>query len=87
MATLETVSACSHKMGYLNIKYLIGHIWEEPLTGNHLLVLLSQAQLVSGSKTPYLKEMPGSILYKGSVMKCSWMSTKKINLAQTLLIT
>eukprot|EP00957_Ditylum_brightwellii_P200606 15292961-Ditylum_brightwellii.AAC.1 len=41
--------------GYLNIKYLIGQIQEESLTGNHLLVLLSQAQLVSKSKAPYLK--------------------------------
>ena len=36
---------------------MIGHIWEESLTGNHLLVLLSQAQLVSRSKTSYLKEI------------------------------
>eukprot|EP00957_Ditylum_brightwellii_P126473 9640752-Ditylum_brightwellii.AAC.1 len=44
------------EQGYFNIKYLIGHIWEEPLTGNHILVLLSQAQCMSRSKTPYLKE-------------------------------
>eukprot|EP00957_Ditylum_brightwellii_P047254 3589188-Ditylum_brightwellii.AAC.1 len=45
------------KNGYLNIKYLIGHIWEESLTRNYLLVLLSWVQLVSRSKTPYLKEV------------------------------
>eukprot|EP00957_Ditylum_brightwellii_P160344 12206056-Ditylum_brightwellii.AAC.1 len=45
------------EQGFLSIKYLIGHIREGSLTGNHLLVLVSQAQLVSGSSFPYLEEV------------------------------
>eukprot|EP00957_Ditylum_brightwellii_P064281 4878282-Ditylum_brightwellii.AAC.1 len=42
------------EQGYLSIKYLTGHICEDSLTGNHLLVLVSQAPFVSGSFFLYL---------------------------------
>eukprot|EP00957_Ditylum_brightwellii_P180548 13753121-Ditylum_brightwellii.AAC.1 len=37
------------EQGYLSIKFLLGHIREESLPGKHIMVLLSQAQLVGRS--------------------------------------
>eukprot|EP00957_Ditylum_brightwellii_P119330 9103394-Ditylum_brightwellii.AAC.1 len=45
------------EQGYLNIKHLLGHLQEESLTRQHFMVLLSQAQLISGSARPYLSKV------------------------------
>eukprot|EP00957_Ditylum_brightwellii_P203971 15337007-Ditylum_brightwellii.AAC.1 len=45
------------EQGYLSIKFLLGHIRESSLTGRHLMVLLSQVQLVSRCTTPYLEDI------------------------------
>eukprot|EP00957_Ditylum_brightwellii_P154746 11778046-Ditylum_brightwellii.AAC.1 len=45
------------EQGYLNIKFLLGHLRENSLVGQHLMILLSQANTVSGSATSYLEEV------------------------------
>eukprot|EP00957_Ditylum_brightwellii_P000330 25671-Ditylum_brightwellii.AAC.1 len=45
------------EQGYLSIKHFLGHLQEESLTGQHFMVLLSQAQLISGSARPYLNKV------------------------------
>eukprot|EP00957_Ditylum_brightwellii_P100706 7674472-Ditylum_brightwellii.AAC.1 len=58
------------EQGYLSIKYFLGHVQEESLTGQHFMVLLSQAQLASGSKHPYLYEEESNKEY----VSHSWLS-------------
>eukprot|EP00957_Ditylum_brightwellii_P182434 13897479-Ditylum_brightwellii.AAC.2 len=51
------------EQGYLSIKHLLGHLREESLTGQHFMVLLSQAQLISGGARPYLSEVESNKEY------------------------
>eukprot|EP00957_Ditylum_brightwellii_P043678 3310964-Ditylum_brightwellii.AAC.1 len=45
------------EQGYLSIKFLLGHLRENSLTGQHLIVLLSQVNTVSGSSTSFWEEV------------------------------
>eukprot|EP00957_Ditylum_brightwellii_P020763 1565339-Ditylum_brightwellii.AAC.1 len=45
------------EQGYLAIKHFIGHVQEEPLTGDQIIIALSKAQLISGSGHPLLEEV------------------------------
>eukprot|EP00957_Ditylum_brightwellii_P201726 15326938-Ditylum_brightwellii.AAC.1 len=51
------------EQGYQSIKHLLGHLQEESLTGQHFMVLLSQAQLISGSAQPYLSKVKSNKEY------------------------
>eukprot|EP00957_Ditylum_brightwellii_P179150 13648523-Ditylum_brightwellii.AAC.1 len=51
------------EQAYLSIKYLLGHLRESSLTGQHFMVLLSQVQLVSGNARPYLSEVKSNKEY------------------------
>eukprot|EP00957_Ditylum_brightwellii_P010357 783257-Ditylum_brightwellii.AAC.1 len=42
---------------YLSVKHLLGHLRKQSVPRRHFMVLLSQAQLVSGSAQPYLGEV------------------------------
>eukprot|EP00957_Ditylum_brightwellii_P034877 2643100-Ditylum_brightwellii.AAC.1 len=44
------------EQGYLVIKHFVGHVQEETLTGDQIIVALSKAQLISGSGHPLLEE-------------------------------
>eukprot|EP00957_Ditylum_brightwellii_P197303 15031849-Ditylum_brightwellii.AAC.1 len=44
------------EQGYLALKHLIGHIQGETIVGLQLMIALSFAQVVSGSRFVYLKE-------------------------------
>ena len=45
------------QQGYLALKHLLGHIRESTITGNQILIALSQAQIFSGSGNPLLFEV------------------------------
>eukprot|EP00957_Ditylum_brightwellii_P028708 2168361-Ditylum_brightwellii.AAC.1 len=44
------------EQGYLALKYLISHIQEDSIVGSQLMIALSFAQVVSGSRFAYLEE-------------------------------
>eukprot|EP00957_Ditylum_brightwellii_P099393 7571308-Ditylum_brightwellii.AAC.1 len=44
------------EQGYLAIKHLLGHLREETLTGNQIMIALSYVQLVAGSGAPFLSK-------------------------------
>eukprot|EP00957_Ditylum_brightwellii_P057241 4337303-Ditylum_brightwellii.AAC.1 len=45
------------EQGYLAVKHFIGHVQEETLTGDQIIIALSKAQLISGSGHPLLEEV------------------------------
>eukprot|EP00957_Ditylum_brightwellii_P086686 6596414-Ditylum_brightwellii.AAC.1 len=45
-----------HTQGYLALKHLIGHLHEETITSNQIMIALSYAKLVAGCSLPYLQE-------------------------------
>eukprot|EP00957_Ditylum_brightwellii_P022226 1677210-Ditylum_brightwellii.AAC.1 len=45
------------KQGYLALKHLIGYICKESIIGSQLMIALSFAQAVSGSRFAYLEEV------------------------------
>eukprot|EP00957_Ditylum_brightwellii_P066670 5059475-Ditylum_brightwellii.AAC.1 len=49
------------EQGYLALKHLIGHIWEETIVGLQLMIALGFAQVVSGSGFAYLDEIQRTI--------------------------
>eukprot|EP00957_Ditylum_brightwellii_P018620 1398812-Ditylum_brightwellii.AAC.1 len=44
------------EQGYLAMKRFIGHVQEETLTGDQIIIALSKAQLISGSGRPLLEK-------------------------------
>eukprot|EP00957_Ditylum_brightwellii_P036271 2747371-Ditylum_brightwellii.AAC.1 len=52
-----------NEQGYLAIKHLIGHIREEKITGNQIMIAISYAQLVAGCSLPYLYEVRANRSY------------------------
>eukprot|EP00957_Ditylum_brightwellii_P062154 4717266-Ditylum_brightwellii.AAC.1 len=51
------------EQGALAIKHLIGHLREETITGNQIMIALSYAQLVAGCSLPYLQEVTANSSY------------------------
>eukprot|EP00957_Ditylum_brightwellii_P015488 1165915-Ditylum_brightwellii.AAC.1 len=44
------------EQGYLAIKQFLGHVQEETLMGDQIIIALSKAHLISGSSHPLLEE-------------------------------
>eukprot|EP00957_Ditylum_brightwellii_P162455 12370893-Ditylum_brightwellii.AAC.1 len=45
-----------NEQGVLVLQHVIGHLQEETITGNQIMIALSYAQLVAGCSLPYLQE-------------------------------
>eukprot|EP00957_Ditylum_brightwellii_P061246 4648155-Ditylum_brightwellii.AAC.1 len=45
-----------NEQGVLALKHVIGHLREETITGNQIMIALSYAQSVAGCSLPYLQE-------------------------------
>eukprot|EP00957_Ditylum_brightwellii_P157117 11958162-Ditylum_brightwellii.AAC.1 len=58
------------EQGYLAIKHFIGHVREETLTGDQIIITLSKAQLISGSGHPLLEEVESDRSY----VPANWLS-------------
>eukprot|EP00957_Ditylum_brightwellii_P095743 7294888-Ditylum_brightwellii.AAC.1 len=68
------------KQGYLALKHLIGHICKESIVGLQLMIALSFAQVVSGSRFAYLKEVMANRTYVPATWLdsiCSFLSVCK----------
>eukprot|EP00957_Ditylum_brightwellii_P081409 6192268-Ditylum_brightwellii.AAC.1 len=59
-----------NEQGYLALKHLLGHLHKKTITGNHIMIALSYAQLVAGSSEPYLQEITAIRSY----VPTSWFS-------------
>eukprot|EP00957_Ditylum_brightwellii_P135381 10322767-Ditylum_brightwellii.AAC.1 len=46
-----------NKQGVLAIKHCIGHLREETITGNQIMIALGYVQLVAGCSLLYLQEV------------------------------
>eukprot|EP00957_Ditylum_brightwellii_P211328 15366049-Ditylum_brightwellii.AAC.1 len=67
------------EQGYLTLKHLIGHIREESIVGLQLMIALSFAQVVSGSRFAYLKEVKANRFHPGDA------TLEKLNLVRLYL--
>eukprot|EP00957_Ditylum_brightwellii_P111273 8484782-Ditylum_brightwellii.AAC.1 len=56
--------------GYLAIKHFIGHVREETLMGDQIIIALSKAQLTSGSGHSLLEEVGNDRSY----VQANWLS-------------
>jgi hypothetical protein len=57
------------EQGYLAIKHFLGHVREETLTGDQIVIALSKVQLVAGSGNHYLEEVKSDRSY----VPASWL--------------
>ena len=58
-----------NEQGALALKHVIGHLREETITGNQIMIALSYAELVAGCSLPYLQE----VALNRSYVPTSWL--------------